>query len=152
MGCDTTFPMREWHKLLPQMELTLNMLRAANVRPQVSAHTYLFGIHNYNKMPLGPLGCATQCFVGPTQRLSFGANSMDSWYVETSPDHYRCQRVIMKETRAVRTTDTIIFHHKRVTNPATSAADAITAAAHTPSNTIKNNMKTDLAQVDMKEL
>ena len=53
-----------------------------------------------------------------------------------------------------RTTDTntITFHHKRVTNPTTSAADAITTADHTLSDTIKNNMKTDLAHVDIEEL
>jgi hypothetical protein len=65
LGCDESFPSREWHRLLPQVEMTLNMLRPANVRPTVSAHTYLYGLHDYNKMPLGPLGCKVQCFVDP---------------------------------------------------------------------------------------
>jgi hypothetical protein len=26
LGCDPTFPMREWHRLMPQIEMTLNML------------------------------------------------------------------------------------------------------------------------------
>ena len=152
IGCDEHFPMREWHKLLPQIEMTLNMLRASNVRPTISAHTYMYGIHDYNRTPLAPLGCATQCFVGPTQRLTFGAHSMDSWYIGTSTEHYRCQRVLMKETRAVRITDTIMFHHKHITNPAVSKADAITSAAATLTETIKANMATDLKSVDMKEL
>jgi hypothetical protein len=41
MGCDETFPMREWHKLLPQIELTMNMLRASNVRPNITAQNYV---------------------------------------------------------------------------------------------------------------
>jgi hypothetical protein len=46
LGCNDAFPIREWHRLLPQIEMTLNMLGATNVRPTVSAHTYLHGIHD----------------------------------------------------------------------------------------------------------
>jgi hypothetical protein len=45
LGCDPTFPMREWHCLMPQIEMTLNMLQALNVRPMISAHAYVHGIH-----------------------------------------------------------------------------------------------------------
>jgi hypothetical protein len=60
LGCDDSFPFREWHRMLPQIELTLNLLRPANVRNTVSAHTYVHGVHDYNRMPLAPLGCRTQ--------------------------------------------------------------------------------------------
>ncbi len=79
LGCDDSFPAREWHRLLPQMEITLNMLRPANVRPSVSSYMYIYGNHDYNKTPLAPLGCKTQCFVGPDNRTSFGEHSIDSW-------------------------------------------------------------------------
>jgi hypothetical protein len=108
LGCDESFPSREWHRLLPQIEMTLNMLRPANVRPTVSAHTYLYGIHDYNKMPLAPLGCRVQCFVDPDNRRSFGAHAAAGHYIRTSPDHYRCQEVLITETKATRITDTII--------------------------------------------
>jgi hypothetical protein len=152
LGCDPTFPLKEWHRILPQIELTLNMLRPSNVRQTVSAHTYVYGQHDYNRMPLAPLGCATQCFAANTQRLTFGAHSMDSWYIGTSNEHYRCQKVFLKETRAERITDTIIFHHKRITCPTVSAADAIVAAANNLNQTIQNNMKESLTNVDMNEL
>eukprot|EP00956_Cyclotella_meneghiniana_P021885 scaffold40539_cov45-Cyclotella_meneghiniana.AAC.3 len=135
--------------------MTLNMLRASNVRPTISAHTYIYGMHDYNHTPLAPLGCATQCYLGPTQRLTFGAHgahSMDSWYIGTSTENYRCQRVLMKKTRAVQITDTIVFHHKHITNPTMSKADAITSAAATLTETIKANMKTNLKSIDIKEL
>jgi hypothetical protein len=109
LGCDESFPSREWHRLLPQIEMTLNMLRPANVRPTVSAHTYLYGLHDYNKMPLGPLGCKVQCFVDPDNRRLFGAHSTAGHYIRTSPDHYRCQEVLITETKATRITDTKYF-------------------------------------------
>lgn len=77
LGCDKNFPVNEWHRLLRQMKLTLNMLRPSNVAPKVSAHTYIYGVHDYNKMPLAPLGCAVQCFVSPEERTSFGSHSLN---------------------------------------------------------------------------
>ncbi len=82
------------------MEMSLNMIRAANVRPTVSARTYVYGLHAYNKMPLGPLGCRVQCFVGPDNRLSFEAHSTKAHYLRTSSNHYRCQEVLVTETKA----------------------------------------------------
>ena len=152
MGCDETFPMREWHRLLPQMELTLNMLRASNVRPNISAHSYVHGIHDYNRMPLAPLGCSTQCFVGPENRTSFGEHSIDSWYIGTSPDHYRCHTVFTKETKMERVTDTISFKHKRITNPMVSAADEISSAAANLTKALKNNMIENLPNLELAQL
>jgi hypothetical protein len=123
LRCDKAFPARQWHKLLLQMEMTLNMLQASNVRPTVSAQTYVFGLHNYNKMPLGPFGCKEQCFVDPENRRSFGAHSTNAFYIRTSPNHYCCQEVFVTDTRATRITDTYVLHHKRITNPSVLKAD-----------------------------
>ena len=152
VGCDESFPMREWHRIIPQIELTLNMLRASNIRPTISAHTYVHGLHDYNKTPLAPIGCKTQCFVGPDQRTSYGEHSMDSWYIGTSNEHYRCYRVYMKATRAERITDTILFRHKHLTSPSVTKADAITQAAHELTATLKDNVPKKLGELDMKDL
>ena len=34
---DPQYPLREWDRLLPQCELTLNLLRASKVNPKLSA-------------------------------------------------------------------------------------------------------------------
>jgi hypothetical protein len=48
IGCVESFPMREWDRLLPQMEITLNMFRPSNVVvPTISAHSYVHGVHDY---------------------------------------------------------------------------------------------------------
>ena len=57
-GVATDFPMSQWERLLLQTELTLNMLRQANTSSKVSKYAYMFRPFNYNKMPLGPMGCA----------------------------------------------------------------------------------------------
>jgi hypothetical protein len=59
-GVDDSFPMKLWDKLLPQTELTLNLLRQSNFAPTVLAYQYVRGNFNHNKMPLAPMRCALQ--------------------------------------------------------------------------------------------
>ena len=122
------------------------------MRPTVLAHTYVFGQPDYNKMPLGPLGCKVQCFVGPDNRRSFGAHSTNAFYIRMSSNHYRCQEVFVTDTRATRITDTYVFHHKRITNPSVSKADAIVAAASDLTTAIKDNFKENITKLNLNEL
>ena len=48
------FPMSEWDRLLPQALLSLNLLRTARLNPNLSAHTFVNGIHNFNQNPFSP--------------------------------------------------------------------------------------------------
>jgi hypothetical protein len=69
---------------------------------------------------------------------------MDLWYLGTSTEHYQSCIVLMDKTKAEQITDTIIFHHRQITNPIVSAADAIVTAAADLTATIKYNMQKDL--------
>ena len=55
-SCDNFSPLAEWDRLLPQVELTLNLLRSSRVNPSLSAYAYLFGNFNFNKTPLASPG------------------------------------------------------------------------------------------------
>ena len=50
---DPAFPIREWDRLLPQAELTLNLLRTSRLNPKVSAHAVIANL-TYD-------GCTTAC-------------------------------------------------------------------------------------------
>ena len=56
-GVADDFLRRHWDQLLPQAELTLNLLRHTNIKPELSPWTYMMGAFNYDATPLGPLGC-----------------------------------------------------------------------------------------------
>ncbi|KAL7502105.1 hypothetical protein ACHAXN_000864, partial [Cyclotella atomus] len=56
-GTAESFPKYLWDRLLPQTEITLNLLRQSNATPTVSAYAHLSGPFDYNKMPLAPMGC-----------------------------------------------------------------------------------------------
>jgi hypothetical protein len=59
-GVADGFPPSLWDRLLPQTEITLNLLQQSNATPTVSAYAHLNGPFDYNKMPLAPMGCEVQ--------------------------------------------------------------------------------------------
>eukprot|EP00804_Cyclotella_cryptica_P028277 CCRYP_014613-RB/>CCRYP_014613-RB protein AED:0.36 eAED:0.36 QI:0/0/0/1/0/0/2/0/471 len=127
-GVSDDFPIREWDELIPQTVLTLNLLRQANVAPNISAYAYHHGSFDYNRMPLAPMGCADQFHIKPDKRKTWGEHSMDGWYLKTSPEHYRCHIVFVKKTQSKLVTDTVFFKHKYITQPEVKPADVIIKA------------------------
>jgi hypothetical protein len=59
-GVTDDFPPSLWDRLLPQTEITLNLLRQSNALPNILAYAHLNGPFTYNKMPLAPMGCEVQ--------------------------------------------------------------------------------------------
>jgi hypothetical protein len=49
---DPAFPLHLWDRLLPQAEITLNLLRTSRLHPQLSAAAHFHGLVDYNKTAL----------------------------------------------------------------------------------------------------
>jgi hypothetical protein len=58
-GCDRKFPAWLGCQIIPQVVMTINMLRRSRINPRLSAHTQIFGIFDYNRTPLAPIGTKT---------------------------------------------------------------------------------------------
>ena len=54
---DSNFPLQLWDKLTPQVQDTLNLLRASRINPDISAYEALNGPNNWDRYPLAPPGC-----------------------------------------------------------------------------------------------
>ena len=67
---DPNFSIAEWDRLLPQIELTLNLLRVSHVNPKLSAYAYLNGQFDYNRTPLVPMGTRVIAHLKPDVRAS----------------------------------------------------------------------------------
>ena len=63
--CHKDYPIREWDRLLTQGELTVNLLRNSRVNPSLSAWAYLFGNHDFNRVPLAPPGTKVIIHIKP---------------------------------------------------------------------------------------
>ena len=60
VGVTYDFPKDLWGWILPQAEVTINLLRLSNATAAVSAYAHMSGLFHYNKMLLAPLGCQVQ--------------------------------------------------------------------------------------------
>jgi hypothetical protein len=69
------FLIHQWHELVPQIVLTLNLLRQSHVSPNVLAYAYHHGNFDYNRMPLAPMGCAVQFHIKSNRCKSWGEHS-----------------------------------------------------------------------------
>ena len=59
-GTAPDFPPSLWDRLLPQAEITINLLRQSNATPNVLEYAHLSGPFNYNKIPMAPMGISVQ--------------------------------------------------------------------------------------------
>ena len=86
-GVADDLPRRHWDQLLPQAELTLNILRQAKIKPELSAWTYMMGALNYDATTLGPLGCPLMIHKKTSNRKSWDFRSKERWSVGVSFEH-----------------------------------------------------------------
>ena len=62
------FPLYLWDKLLPQAELTMNMLRGSRMNPKLSAWDQVGGVYAYNSTSIGPPGTRVLVHEKPNHR------------------------------------------------------------------------------------
>ena len=126
---DPDFPLSEWDRLIPQANITINLLRASRSNPSLSAYAYLFGEFNYNQTPIAPPGTKVLAHAKPDNRASWAPHGDEGWYVGPSMDHYRCVNCYFPKTRSQRDVDTVTFFPKVVTFPEVKTEDFLKQAA-----------------------
>ena len=141
-GVDPDFPIHLWDKLLPGAETQFNILRQSNMTPTVSAYAHLFGPFDFNRMPLSPLGCAVNIHIPPDLRASWGVHTRPGWYLGCSPEHYRSHRCVDASTRRDCVAPTVVFKHKRITNPEVSVGDKVVHAVNSLSSALHKLVRT----------
>jgi hypothetical protein len=114
--------------LLPQTEITLNLIWQPNATPTVSAHAHLSGPFDYNKMPLAPIRYEAQIHEQTDKQGTWAYQSVDGWYLFTFPEHYHTHTCYVKATKSECHLDTVHFKHKNITNPTITLADKVMQA------------------------
>jgi hypothetical protein len=97
---DWEFPLKLWDKLAPQVQNTLNLLRASRINPKNSAYEALNGPYNWERYPLAPPGCKAVIYEAPVVRGLWALQGTDAWLLGSLKDHYRCNLYYIPETRA----------------------------------------------------
>jgi hypothetical protein len=138
IGVAPTVPRDRWDLLLPQAELTLNLLRPSN-NPSQSAWESLFGPYNFDATPMGPAGCWVLIHTKATVWHSWDNRCHSGFYVGPVLMHYRCCQVLNVQSGAVSISDAIKFWHHYLPAPKLSMDDKLLHAVQAIHNTIACN-------------
>jgi hypothetical protein len=137
-GLPPVFPRYLWDLLLPQTELTLNLLRQSSITPSMSAWEHFNGPFNFNASPLLPLGYPVITHNKPATCRTWDFPGSDRFYIGISLEHYRCHHVINAKTKSLRISNTVNFHHQYLTILTVSPAVTIVHSLDAISNAITN--------------
>ena len=144
-----TFPIAYWCRLIPQIDLSVNIVRPCRQNPFLSAWTALEGEFHFDATPLAPPGTEMLLHERSSRRASWAYNAKKAWYIGPCLHHYRNVRAIMKDTGAERIGDTFRFHHHVIAVPEITPAERIVHAAEKLEDAIKQQPeKAPLAEHD----
>lgn len=125
-----SFPPSLWDLLLPQIELSLNLLRGCRTKPSLSAWEAVNGAYSFLRHPIAPLGTPVLIFESPVQRPSYAPHGVPGFYLGPSFAHYRCYTCWAAATRAVRITDTVSWHPISAPFPTTQPDQLLARLRH----------------------
>ena len=104
--------------LLPQAELTLNHLLTARCNPNLSAHAYINGMHDFNKVPLAPPGTKVIIHQKIGTHNSWSYRGKPAWYIGPAQIIIGAlNNVFLPETRQEVIVDTLTFIPTKVAFP-----------------------------------
>jgi hypothetical protein len=111
---DKSFQMHLWDSLLPQVVITLNMLRRSRINPKLSAATHIFGQYDFNRAPMASPGTRIIAHETPSTRRTWAPHGQDGWYIGPALEHYRCYTVYINKTRGNRIVETVEFFPEEI--------------------------------------
>jgi hypothetical protein len=128
---DPTFPLHLWDRLLPQAEITLNLLRTSRLHPQLSAAAHFHGLVDYNKTAFAPPGCKNIAHKKSGKRRTWAPDGQHGYSLGPEMHHYRCQNVYISSTASERIVDTLeLFPHNYQMTQLSSTDRLIMAAKY----------------------
>jgi hypothetical protein len=135
---DPTFPLHLWDRLLPQAEITLNLLRTLRLHPQLSTAAHFHGLIDYNKTSFAPPGCKIIAHEKPAKQKTWAPHVQHGYSLGPAMHHYRCQNVYIAATASERIVDTLEFFSHNFPMLQLSSTDRLVMAANDMSNALKN--------------
>ena len=89
-GTNPSFPANRWDLLVPQAELTLNLLHPTPHPTALSAWEALFGPFNFDSTPMGLAGCVVHIHNKAATHKSWDFCTQDGFFLRPALNHYQC--------------------------------------------------------------
>ena len=131
------FPIANWCRLIPQANITLNLMRACRQNKALSAHTALYGEFHFEATPMAPPGTKSLIHENPGKRLTWAFRALYKWYVGLAIQRYWCYIIVMTDYWGEQTTDTVKFEHHVVIVPWVKTTDRIIQSMRELSSAIR---------------
>jgi hypothetical protein len=135
---DPDFPLQLWDHLLPQVEMTLNLLRKSRQHPQLSAAAHYHGMVDYNKTDFAPPGCKILAHEKPSKRRTWAPHGQHGYYLGPVVHHCRYQHVYISSTASERIVDTLEFPPDNSSMPQLSSTDRLLVATKDMATALKH--------------
>jgi hypothetical protein len=135
---EPSFPLHLWDRLLPQAEITLNLLQTSRVHPQLSAAAHFHGLVDYNKTAFAPPGCKIIAHEKPGKRRTWAPHGQHGYSLGPAMHHYRCKNVYISTTASERIVDTLEFFPHNSQMPQLSSTDRLLMAAKDMTDALQN--------------
>jgi hypothetical protein len=135
---DPSFPIHLWDRLLPQVEITLNLLRTSRLHPQLSAAAHYHGLVDYNKTASALPGCKIIAHEKPGKRRTWATHGQHGYSLGPAMHHYWCQNVYISTTASERIVDTLDFFPHNYQMPQLSSTDRLIMAAKDMTEAFQN--------------
>jgi hypothetical protein len=125
---DSNYPFSQCNQLVPQAEMSLNMVRTSRANPYISAWTLLHGAYDFLAHPIAPAGMRVAVHEKPEVRETWGPHALDGFYIGPARDHYRCYQVWLPATNSVRISDALAWFPETTPMPGMSPIDLLSTA------------------------
>jgi hypothetical protein len=135
---DPSFQLHLWDRLLPQAEITLNLLRTSRLHPQLSAAAHFHGLVNYNKTDFAPPGCKIIAHEKPGKRCMWDPPGQHGYSLGPAMHHYRCQNVYITATGSEGIVDTLELFPYNYQMPQLSSTDRLLMASKYMTDALQN--------------
>jgi len=123
---DPGFPLSLWDELMPQVEITVNLLRGYQLNPAISSYHGIFGTpYNFLNHPMAPCGTKVVVLEPSDKRASWAPHGLVGYYLGPEINSYRSYRVYIPTTNGIRTSDSLAWFPTTFVVPGSSKFDII---------------------------
>jgi hypothetical protein len=130
--------MHLWDVVLPQVEITLNLLLTSRLHPQLSAAAHYHGLVDYNKTAFAPRGCKITAHEKPGKRRTWAPHGQHGYLLGPAMHHYRCQNIYISTTASDCIVDTLKFFPHNYQMPQLSSTDRLLMAVKDMTDAFQN--------------
>ena len=125
-------------QLLPQTELTLNLLHQSKISPSMSDWEHYHGTFNYNATPINPMGCPVITHNKPNTCKSWDFYGCKGFNVVPALNHCCCFHLVSATTKSVLFSEMVDFMHDYLNQPTVMEVDCIVDALNFLSSAFKD--------------